>query len=189
MKAKIMLLIFLSSLIWGCRSKHKITTRYKEDKKETAKVKVDSLSVQSLQLVQNSSADVLLTEKKNEMSGEVLIKGKSDVSNPFVFHNVIGKDTIQSISIMGNAEYLINNHYAKADHHQSEVKKIESVSTIQDVTQNVISKETDKEISSAISQDTKKVQSTGFQAGGWIVITIIVIILILGFFIYKYFRK
>jgi len=189
MKAKIMLLIFLSSLIWGCRSKHKITTSYKEDKKETAKVKVDSLSVQSLQLVQNSSADALLNEKKNEASGEVWIKGKSDISNPFVFHNVIGSDTIQSISITGSAEYSISNHYTKADHNRSEVKKNESVSVVQDLAQTVISKETSKEISSAISQDTKKVQSTGFQAGGWIVITIIVIILILGFFIYKYFRK
>ncbi|PZU12543.1 MAG: hypothetical protein DI622_15090 [Chryseobacterium sp.] len=187
MKEKIMLLIFLSSLILGCRSKHKITTSYKEDKKETVKIKADSLSIQSLKLVQNSSADVLLNEKKDETSGEVLIKGKSDVSNPFVFHNVIGKDTIQSISIIGNAEYLINNHYAKADHHQSDVKKIESVNSIQDVTQNVISKETDKEISSAISQDTKKIRSNGFQAGALIVIVLGAIILILVFFIFKRF--
>jgi hypothetical protein len=81
------------------------------------------LSVQNLKLVQNSSADVLLNEKKNETSGQILIKGKSDVSNPFVFHNVIGNDTIQSISIMGSAEYSINNHYTKSDHNQSRSKK------------------------------------------------------------------
>ncbi|WEK71292.1 MAG: hypothetical protein P0Y62_06960 [Candidatus Chryseobacterium colombiense] len=189
MKEKIILLLFLSSLILGCRSKHKITTSYQEDKKETAKVKVDSLSVQNLKLVQNSSADVLLNEKKNETSGQILIKGKSDASNPFVFHNVIGNDTIQSISIMGSAEYSISNHYIKSDHNQSESKKSESVNKVQDIAKNVVSKETNKEISSAISQDIKKIQSNGFQAGAWIVITLIAIILILAFFTYKYFRK
>jgi hypothetical protein len=112
------------------------------------------LSVQNLKLVQNSSADVLLNEKKNETSGQILIKGKSDVSNPFVFHNV-GNDTIQSISIMGSAEYSISNHYTKVDHNQSEVKKSESVNKVQDIAKNVVSKETNKEISSAISQDIK----------------------------------
>jgi hypothetical protein len=189
MKAKIMLLIFLSSLILGCRSKHKITTHYKEDIKETEKIKADSLSVQSLQLVQNASANVLLDEKKNEASGEVLIKGKSDASNPFVFHNVVGSDTIQSISITGNAEYLISNHYKKSDYKKSEVKKEESMNAIQDVTQKVVSKEKTKEIALAVSEDIKKIHSNGFQAGVWIVIAIASIILILTFFTYKYFKK
>jgi hypothetical protein len=189
MKAKIMLLIFLSSLILGCRSKHKITTHYKEDTKETEKIKTDSSSVQSLQLIQNASANVLLDEKKNEGSGEVLIKGKSDASNPFVFHNVVGSDTIQSISIRGNAEYLISNHYTKSDYKKAEVKKEESVNVIQDITQKVVSKEKTKEITLAVSEDIKKIQSNGFQAGAWIVIAVAAIILILTFFTYKYFKK
>jgi len=187
MKTKIMLLIFLSSLILGCRSKHKITTHYKEDKKETETIKADSLSVQNLQLVQNTSVNALLDEKKNETSGEVLIKGKSDISNPFVFHNVIGSDTIQSISIMGNAEYSIKNYYTKANYKKYELKNEASVHAIHDVTQKVVSKEKTKEITLAVSEDIKKIKSNGFQAGAWIVIVLTVIILILAFFTYKRF--
>ncbi len=189
MKAKIMLLMFLSSLMLGCRTKHKITTTYKEHKTETENIKVDSFGSQNLKLVESTSANVLLDEKKNEISGELLIKGKSDASNPFVFHNVVGNDTLQSISIMGNAEYLISNYYTKADHKKSEVRKDESVNDIQETTQKVVSKEKVKEIAVAVSEDVKKIKSNGFQAGAWIVIAIAAIILIIVFFTYKYFKK
>ncbi|MDF2934202.1 MAG: hypothetical protein K0R36_3533 [Chryseobacterium sp.] len=189
MKAKILLLIILSSLILCCRSKNKMTTTYKENKKETEKVKVDSFSLQDLKTTQSLSEDVLLKEKKNEISGEILISGKSDLSNPFVFHNVVGSDTIQSISIKGNAEYSINNHYAKTDNKKSEVKREEFITIIKDLAQKAVSKENIKEDTTVVSEETKKIRSNGFQAGAWIVIAIVAIFLILIFFTYKYFKK
>ncbi|WP_426482370.1 hypothetical protein [Chryseobacterium sp. R2ACT005] len=189
MKAKILLLIILSSLMLGCRSKHKITTTYKENTKETETEKADSLSLQSSQSIQSISDDVSLKEERNEISGDLLIKGKSDVSNPLVFHNIVGRDTIQRISIVGNAEYSISNHYAKASHEKSEVKKEEITYVIQDLTQKTSSKETIKEVASKVSEETKKIQSNGFEILAWIFITIIGITLILIFFTYKYFKK
>ena len=189
MKAQILLLILLSSLMMGCRSKHKITTTYKENTKETEHIKVDSLSGHGSQSIQSENAEVLVQEKKNEISGEVLIKGKSDASNPFVFHNVVEGDTIQSISIKGNAEYLINNHYIKADHKKSEIKKSETTEIVKDSVQKTLTKETTKEIASKVSEENKKITSTGFEAAAWIFITIIGITLILIFFTYKYFKK
>ncbi|SIS60091.1 hypothetical protein SAMN05421786_101423 [Chryseobacterium ureilyticum] len=189
MKAKILILLLLSGLMLGCRSKHKITTTYKENRTETEKVKTDSSSLQNLQSVQSTSEDVSLKESKNEMSGDMVIKGKSDLSNPFVFHNVMGKDTIQSISIMGNAEYTISNHYTKADHKKSEVKREESVYIVQDVAQKAVSKETIKEVKAKVSEETRKVKSTGFEVAAWIFITLIGIALIIVFFIYKYLKK
>jgi hypothetical protein len=189
MKAKILLLIILSSLILGCRTKTKITTTHKENNKETEKVKVDSLSLQSSESIQNRSADTLLKEKKNEISGDVLIKGKSDVSSPFVFHNVVGNDTIQSISIIGNAEYLINNHYAKTDNKKVEVTKEKSTKIIQNSAQKTVSKETVKEVASTVSEETKKIKVSGFEVAAWVFLTIMGITLILFFFTYKYFKK
>ena len=186
---RIIILILLSSLFLGCRSKHKITTSYKENRTETEKVKTDSSSLKNLQSVQIISEDVSLKESKDEMSGDIVIKGKSDVSNPFVFHNVMGKDTIQSISIMGNAEYTISNHYMKADHKKSEVKKSESVYIVQDAAQKAVSKETIKEVKAKASEETRKVKSTGFEVAAWIFITLIGIALIIVFFIYKYLKK
>ena len=189
MKAKILLLILFSGLILCCRSKHKITTTYKENIQETEQVKVDSIIVKNMQSAQNTSVDTLLKEKKNETSGEILITGKSDPSSPFVFHNVVGKDTIQSISIIGNAEYLINNHYAKVDNKISEVRKEKFTNIIQDLAHNTVSKEKIKETDSAVFEETRKITANGPQAGTWIVITIVIFFLIFIFFIYKYFKK
>ena len=189
MKAQILLLILLSSLMMGCRSKHKITTTYKENTKETESIKADSMSLHDSKSVQSENAEVLIQEKKNEMSGDILIKGKSDAGNPFVFHNVVEGDTVQSISIKGNAEYLVKSHYVKTDHKRSEIKKEESASIIQDSVQKTLTKETTKEVASKVSEENKKITSTGFEAAAWIFITIIGITLILIFFTYKYFKK
>ncbi|WP_435525376.1 hypothetical protein [Chryseobacterium indoltheticum] len=174
MKAKILLLILFSGLILCCRSKHKITTTYQENKKETEQVKVDSLSVKNIQSAQNTSVDALLKEKKNETSGEILITGKSDPSNPFVFHNVVGKDTIQSISIIGNAEYSINNHYTKVDNKKSEIRKEQFTNIIQGFAHNTVLKEKTKEADSAVFEESKTIKANGPQAGTWIVITIVI---------------
>lgn len=189
MKAKILLLIIISGLLLCCRSKHKMTATYKESKKETARVKVDSMNVENLKTTQSIFTDALVKENKNELSGEILISGTSDLSNPFVFHNVVGSDTLQSISIRGNAEYSINNHYAKSDNKKSEVKREEFTSIIKEVTQKAVSKENIKEGTSVVSEETKKIKSTGFQAGAWIVIAAVAMFLILIFFTFKYFKK
>lgn len=189
MKAKVLLLIIFCSLLLGCRSKHKITTTYKENTTTTEKVKVDSSGLQSLQSVQSGSADVTLKEEENKISGDLLIKGKSDTSNPFVLHNVVGSDTIQSISIIGNAEYTISSHYTKANSQKSEVKKEEAIHVIQDITQKTVSKDTMREVSSKVSEETQKIKLNGFDIAAWIFITIVGVTLILIFFTYKYFKK
>ncbi len=190
MKAKILLLIIFSGLILGCcRSKYKMTNVSKESGQETEKIKIDSLGLHSSESAQDASADISFKETKNEISGDMTVKGKSDISNPFVFHNIIGNDTIQSISIMGNAEYSISNHYTKADNKKSEVVKQESTNIVRDIAQHTVSRETKREKTSAVSEESKKIKSNGFQAGTWIVIAIVVTFLIFIFFAYKYFRK
>ncbi|NPA07731.1 MAG: hypothetical protein GXO46_01905 [Chlorobi bacterium] len=189
MKIKTLLLIILMSMAFGCRSKNKVVTHYEENRKESEKVKTDSLSSQNRQSAQNSSSQTLSDDRKDEKSGEIFIKGKSDEANPFVYHNIVGKDTLQSISIVGNAEYIINNHYVKSDSKKSEIKKEQAVSLIRNTDHKIISKEVKKESDLKISAQTKKIKVNGFQAGAWIVITIIAGIIILAFFTYKYFKK
>lgn len=189
MKAKILLLLLLSSLIIGCRSKHKITTINKENRTETETVKIDSLNLHHSKSIQKESADESLKEENNEISGDLLITGTSDASNPFVFHNVVGKDTIQRISIRGNAEYTISNYYTKADHKKSETRREESSQSIQDENQKTISKNIHKEVASKTSEESKKVKLNGFDAAAWVFITLIGIVLIIVFFTYKYFKK
>ncbi len=190
MKAKILLLIIFSSLILGCcRSKQKITTLSRESKKETEKVKTDSLSVRHTEAVHISDAQTEVSEKKDEISGDLLISGKSDLANPFIFHNVIGKDTVQSISIMGNAEYSISNRYTKASNKTSEIKKEKSADILRHTDQKVVSNKIIREKDSVISQETRKIKVSGFEITAWIFMTVMGITLILMFFTYKYFKK
>lgn len=186
---KILILISIISVAFGCRSKQKIISDYKEKTREAENIKVDSLSQKSSKFIQNETADVIFLEKKNEISSDVSIKGKSDLSNPFLFHNVVGIDTIQSISIMGNAEYIINNRFTKTDNNKTEIRKEDFTHIIQDLSQNNVSKENIREVNSVISAETKEIKAKGLQAGTWIVVTIIVIFLLFIFFVYKYFKK
>lgn len=190
MKTKILLLMILSGLILNCcKSKHKITAVSKENKQETEKVQVDSLGLQSSESAQSASAGISFREKINEVSGDILIRGKTEIFNPFVFHNVLGNDTIQSISIMGNAEYSISNHYTKTDNKKSEVRKEKRTDISQDLTHSAVLKEKTKESASSVSKEEKTVKTAGFQAGTWIVITAVAVFLIFIFFTYKYFKK
>lgn len=186
---KILILMSLMSIALACRSKHKIISEYKGNIKENQNLKVDSSGLQSSRFIHAESTGQLLQEKKNELSGNLSIKGKSDASNPFIFHNVIGNDTIQSISIIGNAEYVISNHYAKADNTKSHVVKKEFTNIIQDSAQKTISKKISNEVTSEVKQQTKEIKAKGFQAGSWIVITIVMVFLIFIYFTYKYFKK
>lgn len=166
-----------------------MTASYKENSREKEMVKIDSVGSESSKSIQNTETSAFINENKNETSGDVVITGKSDESNPFVFHNIVGRDTIQSISIKGNAEYLINNHFSKTDNKKSETKREEFISVIQDLSHIAVSKEKNQEAESEISQKTNKIAAKGFQAGTWIVITTVLVFLIFIFFTYKYFKK
>lgn len=190
MKAKIILLMVFGCLILGsCRSKQKITTVSRENIMETEKVKMDSLNLQSSETIQSNSEELSVTEKRNEISGDISVEGKSDASNPFVFHNVVGKDTLQSISILGNAEYSIRNHYTKTSNKKTENREEEFTNVFQQENQHAVSKETEKEKTSVVSQETKKIKVTGFGIAAWIFGTVFGITVILLFFTYKYFKR
>lgn len=186
---KILFLIILSSLILGCRSKQKIISSNKEVRKENVSVKVDSTALKELKAISLNSRELKIQEKKNEISYDILIKGKSDPENPFVFHNVVGSDTLQVISISGNADYTIKNHYAKSDNKKAESQNSTSTNIIQDLAQKAVSKETIKDVASAVTNETKKIKSNGIQAGAWIWLGVVGIVALLIFFIYKYIKK
>ncbi|WP_426473454.1 hypothetical protein [Chryseobacterium balustinum] len=186
---QILILILLSSLLLGCRTKHKIVSFTKEGKTEIERVKLDSVKVIVKKEDSKKITDQNIKNKKEDFSGDIIIKGKSDSLNPLVYHNIVGKDTIQSVSIIGNAEYSINNHYKKSSEENQQTKKEESTNIIQHLAKTAVSKETIKDVASAVSEETKKIKSTGFQSGTWIVITIIAVFLICIFFTYKYFKK
>ncbi|WP_223560192.1 hypothetical protein [Chryseobacterium lathyri] len=186
---KILILILLSSLILGCRTKQKSSFYSKEGRTEIERVKFDSVKERDSKESTKKISDNSLTQKKDEFTGDIIIKGKSDTLNPLIFHNIVSGDTLQSILIKGKADYYIANHYKKSKEDKKETSSDEKLNVIQQTARDMVSKETIKDVVSKVEQGTKKIKSTGFQAGLWVVLAVFGIVAIVVFGIYKYLKR
>lgn len=189
MKAKILIIILLSSLLLGCRTKHKTSFYSKEGRMEIERLKLDSVKEKTLKETTKKVTDQTIKKQLEDFSGDILIRGKSDTLNPLIFHNVVSGDTLQSIVIRGNADYFINNHYRKSDEKKQETSSEEKTNIIQDLAKTAVSKETIKKVASEVEQKKKEVKAKGFQAGIWIVLAVLGIVAIVIFGIYKYIKR
>lgn len=188
---QILILILVFSLL-GCRTKHKTISVLKEGRTEIERVKLDSVKEIIRKEETKKITDQIIKKQEEDFSGDIIIKGKADSLNPLIYHNIIGKDTLQSILIKGNADFTINNHYKKSTEDIEDKKKEESTNFIQDLAKTAVSKETIKDVAAAVTSKTNDIQSKGFQAGGWIVFAVlgVVTLIIGGLFIYfKNYRK
>ncbi len=186
---RILTIILLSSLLLGCRTKHKVSLSSKERRTEIEHVKLDSLKVNTVKESTKKFTDQTVKKKLEDFSGDIIIKGKSDTLNPLVFHNVVSGDTLQSIVIQGTADYYINNHYRKSTEDKKESSREEKTNIIHDLVKTAVSKETIKTVASEEEQKTREIKATGFQTGFWFFVSIIGIALIIIFFTYIYFKK
>lgn len=189
MKPKMLIFLIVLCLILGCRTKQKIVSSTKEARTEVERVKLDSLKEQTVKQETKKVSDNKVQEKKEEFSGDIIIKGKSDSLNPLQYHNIVNGDTLQSISIRGNADYIINNHFQKNDNKKAQSGKEESANIIQQTARDLVSKETINDVVSTVKNTTKEINSRGFQAGAWIVWAILGIVLIVATGIYFYFKR
>ncbi|CEJ71247.1 hypothetical protein BN1195_03592 [Chryseobacterium oranimense G311] len=186
---KILILILLSSLVLGCRTKQKTSFYRKEGRTEIERLKVDSVKEINLKESTKKVTDNSVKNKKEEFSGDIIIKGKSDTLNPLIFHNVVSGDTLQSIMIRGKADYYIANHYKKSSEDKKETSSKEELNVIQKTARDLVSKENIKDVASKVEQGAKKIKTSGFQAGFWIVLAVLGIVAIVGFGIYKYLKR
>lgn len=165
---KLIILILLSSLLFGCRSMKKQLeiTDYR-----TAEItKADTLKVDSVRKSESRKItdQITVDKKEKQAEGEIQIKGKTDSANVFDFHNVVNGDTLQAIHIAGNADFTIKSkHLQKSE--QSEIKKEAQYSNIiQEVARKAVAQSTIKETAGKIKQEAKKIESKGFTFGAWV---------------------
>lgn len=165
---KLIILILLSSLLFGCRSRKKQLeiTDYR-----TAEItKADTLKVDSVRKAESRKItdQITVNKKEKQAEGEIEIKGKTDSANVFDFHNVVNGDTLQVIHIAGNADFTIKSkHLQKSE--QSEIKKEAQYSNIiQEVARKAVAQSTIKETAGKIRQEAKKIESKGFTFGAWV---------------------
>ncbi|KPE51025.1 hypothetical protein AOB46_12625 [Chryseobacterium indologenes] len=184
-----MIVIILSSILMGCRTKHKTTFFSREEQTEIERVQLDSVKEKVLKESTKKISDQIIKKKLEDFSGDIVIRGKSDTLNPLIFHNIIGPDTLQSIVIRGTADYYINNHYRKSTEDKKESSSEEKTNIIQDLAKTAVSKETIKAVAAEVEKKTNDIKAKGFQAGWWVVLVVLGSVGIIIFGIYKYFKK
>lgn len=189
MKTKILIIILLTSLLLGCRTKHKTSLYSREGKTEIERIKFDSVKERCLKESTKKITDKTIKKQLENFSGDIIIRGKSDILNPLIFHNVVSGDTLQSILIRGTADYYINNHYKKSTENKEASKKEEKTNIIQDLAKTAVSKETIKEVASEVVKKTNDITSKGFQFGIYWVLGILGVFVLVVFGIYKYLKR
>ena len=189
MKARILIIILLSSLLLGCRTKHKTSFYSKEGRTEIERITLDSVKESTIKESTKKVTDQMVKKKLEDFSGDIIIKGKSDTLNPLIFHNVVSGDTLQSIVIRGTADYYINNHYRKYAEDKKEKSSEEKTNIIQDLAKTAVSKETIKKVAAEVEKKTNDIKTKGFQSGFWIVVAVLGAVGIVIFGIYKYLKK
>lgn len=189
MKARILIIIILSSILLGCRTKHKTSFYSKEGRTEIERLKLDSVKEKTVKESTKKVSDQTVKKQLQDFSGDIVIKGKSDTLNPLVFHNVVSGDTLQSIVIKGTADYRIYNKYSKSAEVKKESSSEEKTNIIQDLAKTAVSKETIKKVASEVEKKTNDIKAKGFQGGIWIVLAVLGIVTIIIFGIYKYLKR
>ncbi|MBE4949894.1 hypothetical protein [Chryseobacterium culicis] len=189
MKPRILIIILLSSLLLGCRTKHKTSFYLKEGRTDIERITLDSVKESTIKQSTKKETDQMVKKKLEDFSGDIIIKGKSDTLNPLIFHNVVSGDTLQSIVIHGTADYYIKNHYRKSAEHKKEKSSEEKTNIIQDLAKTAVSKETIKKVAAEVEKKTNDIKTKGFQAGFWIVLAVLGAVGILIFGIYKYLKR
>ena len=189
MKLKVLIIILLSSLLLGCRTKHKTSFFSKVGRTDIERVTLDSVKEKSMKESTKKISDQTIRKQLEDFSGNILIQGKSDTLNPFIFHNIVGPDTLQSIVIRGNADYIINNNYRKSMEDKKETANEEKTNIIQDLAKKTVSKETIKKVAAEVEEKANEIKATGFQAGMWILISVLGVVGIIIFGIYKYLKR
>ena len=187
MKKKILIVVLLVLMI-SCRTTHKTSLLTQDGRTEIERVKLDSVREKTVKESTNKTLDQIVKKQTEELTGDIVIRGKADTINPLVFHNVVSGDTLQSIVIKGAADYYIKNRYQKSKEDKSETSKEEKINAFTEKVKSVISEDNIKVVASEVIQKSKEVKSRGIQAAVWIFLAVVAITSILFYFIYKYFK-
>lgn len=183
------ILIVIVILLTGCRTKKVITSKSTEIEQiqqvSTKKVESQVEKVEDKQQILKS--DILDHIKENQTDFEV--KGKAETGKPIEIYNVENGDTLQAIRVNGNADVHIRTKASQSDHIRKENVSESLIGKFKEFSENIVEENNVKKRVQQVKQKTKEIKTTGFQAGMWIVLSVLGVVGIVIFFTYKYFRK
>lgn len=180
------MLILLCSLL-SCSSRKKHVEFSEEGKTEVERISLDSLKSETAKTETKKVTDKTIEQKKNEISGDIIIKGKTDSLQDFNFHNVVNGDTISDIYISGNADFIIKNRWKQIDKKEIKETVTEKLNIIATIARKSVAQKTIKEVAEKIKSKEVSVKSSGFQFPVYLIIGFAVLLLILLWFLWKKF--
>ena len=176
----LLILIILAS----CRTRTKdlAITKYRSAEIE----KIDTNTVVSLdKSVQKiDKIEIKKDQTVKENDGDIIIKGKSDSTKDFQYHNIVDGDTLSDIYISGNADFMIKNRWKKTEKKETEKSESESLNIVAEIARKSVAQSTIKEVAIELKTKDVKVKSTGFSFPIYLIIggAVIVVILLFWFF-------
>lgn len=168
-------MIILLTLI-SCRSRKKLREVSELNRKETLKIDLKSLSVKKDSVIKITEKKKTEIKKIDNNDGEIIIKGKTDSIKPFEFHNIINGDTISSISITGNADFQIKNHWNKVDEKTETKEENKDLDFVAKTARDLVSKETIKKVAEEVKNARTEVKTSGLPAIVYIIAGIILLV-------------
>ncbi|MBT0572528.1 hypothetical protein OKE68_11615 [Riemerella anatipestifer] len=188
MKSKFLLIIAVL-LLFSCRTRKKTDTHIQS---KTVEVKLkDSISVREIKQEQTTKVQDKLQIDKHSKHQEKKIEifGNTEPEMPFVFHEVEGKDTLQSIIINGNAQFSVKSFKKSSQHTTEKKEEQEHLNEVQELARNAVSQRTINEVANEIRAVSNEVKSSGFTFGTWVWIIIGSILIIAGAVLYFYLKR
>lgn len=114
---KIAIILLISFLILGCKTKKVLKTNVKEVEKIETISKTESTEKSQVKELTSAKIAQVQQEEKKEEKIDVEINGKVDKDNPLTYYNVVNGDTIDLFKITGNADFIFKSskHNKKSD--------------------------------------------------------------------------
>lgn len=183
------ILIIITILLTGCRTKKVITSKSSEIEQvqQTSTKKAESKVEKAEAKQQLKKSEIQEQNKESQTDFEV--KGKAETGKPIEVYNIENGDTVQAITVNGNADVRILSKTSKSDHVKKENNSESFIGKFKEFSENIVEENNIKKRVLEAKQKTKEIKATGFQAGLWIVLAILGVVGIVIFGIYKYFKK
>jgi hypothetical protein len=176
---KLIILLIATTTLSSCNSRRKKIEKISIKKEFLLKKEFDSIQIKKDSVVVIKEQEKKIESSIDSNNGDIIIRGNATLEVPFEYHNIVGKDTLNSILIKGNAEFEVKNKWKdeKVKSEQSNIKK--NINIVAKIARTAVAQETISKASEEIKSTTKDIKSNGFPLVVYILGAAIVLFLIL----------
>lgn len=184
-----LILIMTLLLLVGCKTKKVSKTSESSTDVQKTEIKKDSTSQQSSVQEKDSVTKTEKKERIKDQETEITVKGKVDKDNPLELHDIKNGDTLQSITITGNADVVIKSKNKNSENSKKESKSATISDKIKEFSQNIVDENNISERASYVKNKVKDLKVTDTSTGVYITAIILGVVAIVMLFFFIYFKK